>query len=110
MAMAKSSKIVKEELMKTMVLRLTTFMAVVLFAVGLAAQDDDVLNRDFNTGGGGGAGSCSTCYGNAWGLNGSMSLTCGSPQPGDWGSENCRIESYPEGTYCFLDGNDCCVD
>jgi hypothetical protein len=25
-------------------------------------------------------------------------------------SMNCRIESYPEGSYCFVDGNECCVD
>ena len=93
--------------MKTMVLRLITFFAVALFALGVTAQDD-VFNRDFGIGGGGGPGSCSVCDGSLTG--GGMSLSCTSAEPGGWGQENCRIERYPEGVYCFTDGNDCCVD
>jgi len=58
--------------------------------------------------GGGGGGSCMVCRGVLEG--GVMSLSCTSPDPGGWGQQYCRIESYPEGTYCFTDGNDCCVD
>ena len=93
--------------MKAIALRLTTFFAVALFAIGTIAQVD---NRDFDLGGGGGATSCRTCVMNGYGLNGSISMSCSSPDPGSWGHQYCRIESYPEGSYCFVDGNDCCVD
>lgn len=93
--------------MKALVLRLVTFFVLSLFAVGMSAQDD-VLNRDFNTGGGGGS-SCSACQAGMTG-NGPIVMSCTSPEPGDMGLEFCRIESYPEGTYCILDGSECCVD
>jgi hypothetical protein len=90
--------------MKVTVLRLAMFLAIALSITSLTAQVD---NRDFDLGGGGGAGSCRICQGS---LSSSMSLSCGSPDPGGWGRQNCRIESYPEGAYCFVDGNECCVD
>ena len=94
--------------MNTHLLRLVTFLAVALVAFAGIAQDD-VLNRDFNIGGGGGgAGGCHTCLMSQSGS--SISMSCGSPDPGEWGHDNCRIEHYPEGSYCFVDGNDCCVD
>ncbi len=92
--------------MKTMALRLTTFLLFSLVAAGMPAQDA-VLNRDFSTGGGGGVGSCEYCDG---GIGNVMYLTCASAQSGDGGWQNCRMESYPEGTYCFVDGDECCVD
>ncbi len=92
--------------MKTMILRLITFFAVALFAVGMSAQND-VLNRDFGMGGGAGAGGCYYCDG---GIDNTMYLSCASAQSGGGGWQNCRIESYPEGTYCFVDGDECCVD
>ncbi len=95
--------------MNTTLRCLTTFLAVALCAVGAIAQED-VFSRDFDIGGGGGAGSCSVCHMNGYGLNGSISMSCGSPGPGGGGYQNCRIESYPEGSYCFLDGDECCVD
>lgn len=94
--------------MKTMMLlRLTTLLAVLLFAGGAIAQDD-VLNRDFGIGGGGGGSNCSTCQANQSGYT--ISLSCASAEPGGSGSQYCRIENYPEGSYCFLDGDECCVD
>jgi hypothetical protein len=99
-------KTVKEESMKTMVLRLATFFVVAVFAVAVTAQDE-VYNLDFGIGGGV-AGSCSTCYMNAGGSH--ISMYCGSAEPGGWGHQNCRIESYPEGSYCLVDGSECCVD
>jgi len=59
-------------------------------------------------GDGGSGGSCQIC--SMVQQNNSISLYCGSPAPGDLGQQYCRIESYPEGTYCFVDGNACCVD
>jgi len=93
--------------MKSKCLRTAAFLVVTLLAAGLTAQDD-VYNRDFGIGGGGGAGSCATCV--SWGQGSVASMGCVSPASGDWGQENCRIERYPEGTYCFTDGYDCCVD
>jgi len=90
--------------MKTTTLRLAIVFAAALCTVVMTAQ---VENKDYDLGGGGGAGSCRICQGS---LGTTMSLSCASPDPGGWGRENCRMESYPEGTYCFVDGNDCCVD
>jgi len=92
--------------MKAMVLRLATFLVFSLVALGMSAQQD-VFNRDFGIGGGAGAGSCKYCDGGAGNV---MYLTCASAQSGGGGWQNCRIESYPEGTYCFVDGDECCVD
>lgn len=93
--------------MKTIALHLIACLAIALFTAAAIAQVD---NRDFDLGGGGGAGSCRTCVMNGYGLNGSISMSCSSPDLGSSGHENCRIESYPEGSYCFVDGNECCVD
>jgi len=92
--------------MKTMALRLTTFLLFSLVALGMSAQDD-VFNRDFGIGGGPGAASCKYCDGGAGDV---MYLTCASAQSGDGGWQNCRMEIYPEGAYCFVDGDLCCVD
>jgi hypothetical protein len=100
---------VKEESMKKAFLRLTTFMAVALFAVGGIAQQD-VYSPDYGIGGGGGSGSCSVCHMNGYGLNGSISMSCGSPGPGGLGNQACWIETYPEASYCFVAGDQCCVD
>ncbi len=94
--------------MKITFLRLTTVLAVALFAVGITAQED-VYSLDYGIGAGGGSGGCSVCHMNAYGLNGSISMSCGAGADGG-GYQNCRIESYPEGSYCFLDGDECCVD
>jgi hypothetical protein len=94
--------------MKTVALRLVTFFVFSLVAAGMSAQDDGgVLNRDFNLGGGGGSG-CANCQGGMSG--GAVYVYCGSPDSGDSGRQYCRIESYPEGSYCILDGSDGCVD
>jgi len=97
--------------MKTMVLRLTTLLAVALFALSVTAQDQ-VFNADFNIGPAGGANSCSICMGVYQGTPGGgySQLLCTSPDSGGWGSQYCRIETYPEAVYCIVDGNDCCVD
>jgi len=95
--------------MKTMVLRLITFFAVALFALGVTAQDE-VFNADYNIGPAGGANSCATCYINGYGMGGNMVMYCGSPQSGGWGVQYCEIDSYPEGTYCIPYGDQCCVD
>jgi hypothetical protein len=90
--------------------RIVTFSAVVLFAMSLAGQD--VLNPDFNLppGGPGGGDGCQTCSGDAYSAP-YMSLRCSSPDSGDWGKQNCRLETVEGmGVYCFLDGYDCCVD
>jgi hypothetical protein len=79
-------------------------LSTLLAPVHAKAQQKSIL---FDAGGGG-AGSCSMCYMNQYG--GSISIYCAAPQSGQGGYQNCRIESYPEGTYCFLDGNECCVD
>jgi hypothetical protein len=95
--------------MKTLTsLRLTMFVAVVLFAAVATAQDDGgVFNRDYNVGGGGGSG-CSTCYVSQSGYT--ISMYCGSPSSGEMGHQYCRVETYPEGSYCFVDGDACCID
>jgi len=98
--------------MKTMVLRLTTLLAVALFALSVIAQDE-VFNADFNIGPAGGANSCSVCQGVTQGGvfgGGYSQIYCTSPQSGGWGSQYCSIESYPEATYCLVYGDDCCVD
>jgi hypothetical protein len=92
--------------MKTLSLRLTMFVVALLFAVGMTAQVD---NKDFDLGGGGAGASCKYCGGTMYA--GYQSMNCASvTESGSWGRQNCRIESYPEATYCLLDGNDCCVD
>ena len=91
--------------MNTTFIRLVGLLVVVVLTVTIAAQ---VENRDYGIGGGGGAGSCSVCIGYA--QNNAMTVSCGSPDPGGWGHQNCRIESYPEATYCLVHGYDCCVD
>lgn len=87
-------------------IRLVTFMGAVLFAAAMAAQPP-IENIDPG-GGSGGAGGCQVCEG--YSQNGYMAMRCRSASSGSWGKQNCRIESYPEGTYCFVDGNDCCVE
>jgi len=84
-----------------------TFLGALLIAVGLSAQDD-VLNRDFGIGGGGGAGGCYTCAATGGGTVASMG--CASVASGDWGETNCRIERDGQNAYCFTDGYACCVD
>jgi hypothetical protein len=88
------------------VIRLVCFVFVITaaFAVSASAQ---IEYQNYGDGSGGG-GSCLVCHG-VWDSNG-MSLWCGGPDSGGWGQQYCRIESYPEGAYCFTDGNDCCVD
>ena len=81
-------------------------MAASLFAVSLMAQPP-AENLDPG-GSGSGGGSCQVCV--AYSQNGYYAMRCAAPESGGWGKQNCRIESYPEGTYCFVDGNDCCVD
>ncbi len=91
--------------MKSASLRVAAFFLVALFTISMNAQID---NKDYDLGGGGGS-SCKMCQSTTWANY--TSMNCGSVnESGGWGKENCRIESYPEGTYCFLDGNDCCVD
>jgi len=94
--------------MKTMVLRLVTFLALAFFAVGVTAQDE-VYNADFNIGPAGGANSCAKCY-VVGGSGGSISMYCAAPASGDLGVQYCQIYSYPEGSYCIADGYECCVD
>ncbi len=89
--------------LKTTLLRLSTFILVAVISVGVTAQ---VESPDYDMGGGGG-GSCVTC--NTYQSGPVVLMSCRTPE-GGWGHENCRIESYPEGTYCFVDGNQCCVD
>lgn len=92
--------------MKLLCRRLAMLSVLVVLATTLAGQPP-ADNIDPG-GGGGGGGSCQTCYVRQSGN--SISMMCGSPAQGEWGHQNCRIESYPEATYCFVDGNDCCVD
>jgi len=89
------------------VVRWVLLLCVVLLpaSAALAAPQTDYQNYG---GDGGGGGSCQICR--MVQQNNSISLYCGSPDPGDMGQQNCRIESYPEDTYCFVDGNACCVD
>lgn len=94
---------------RMMLLRLVTVFGVVLLA-GSAIAQEDVFNRDYNLGGGGGAGACLTCSMNGYGLQGSVSMQCASPGPGDLGHQVCWIETYPEASYCFVAGDECCVD
>lgn len=92
--------------MKLASLRIVMFTAALLLAISAIAQPPP---EDVDPGGGGaGGGSCQVCE--AYSQNGYMGMRCRSAEPGNWGKRNCRIESYPEGTYCFVDGNDCCVD
>jgi hypothetical protein len=86
--------------------RLFVLLAVAFLATALTAQPP-IENPDPN-GGGGGLGSCVTCHLNQHGD--SISLSCITPSSGGWGHQYCRVESYYEGTYCFTDGNLCCVD
>ena len=82
-------------------------MAVVGSASTGRAQTD---YQNYGSGDSSGGGSCQYCHGTFDMNAGVMILACTSPYPGTWGQQNCRIESYPEGTYCFTDGSDCCVD
>lgn len=92
--------------MKLVSFRLCMLSVAVALALGLSAQPP---SENVDPGGGeGGGGSCRACA--AYSQNGYMVLICTTPDSGNWGKQNCRIESYPEGTYCFVDGNDCCVD
>jgi hypothetical protein len=86
--------------------RLFMLLAMTLLATASTAQPP-TENPDPN-GGGGGAGSCVTCYVSQQGQ--SMTMSCGGVASGEWGHQFCRVESYPEGSYCFVDGNACCVD
>ena len=89
-------------------LRLLTLLVVVV----IGSTSTGRAQTDYQTYGSGdsGGGSCQVCHG-SWDITaGVMFLSCTSPNPGGWGQQNCRIESYPEATYCFTDGNDCCVD
>ena len=90
--------------MKPVVLRLIALFAFAVFTFGLTAQVD---NKDYDTGGGGGA-SCSRC--NLYQSGPVTVMSCRLAQSGEWGNQNCRVESYYEGTYCFTDGSECCVD
>jgi len=87
--------------------RLFMLLAMTFLALALTAQPQ-VENPDPNPGGGGGGGNCVTCW--QFQRGASISMFCGSPDSGEWGKQYCRVESYPEGTYCFVDGNSCCVD
>ncbi len=82
----------------------------VLLSITLAASvlSAQVENPDPN-GGGSGGGGCSKCYvrGN---LNGTMSMSCGAPEPGTMGMQYCYIESDGNESYCLTGGNQCCVD
>lgn len=91
--------------MKSTVLRTAAFLAAALLSLVLNAQE--VENRDFGIGGGGGAGSCQTCI--SYGGGSFAGMSCVTPYDG-WGTDACWVESYPEQTYCFSVGNACCVD
>jgi hypothetical protein len=94
--------------MRTILLRLSAFLLVTFFSAVITAQDGGgVESRDFNISGGG-SGSCVLC--DVYQSGPVAVMSCKSPDPGGWGRQNCRVESYPEGTYCFTDGNQCCVD
>ncbi|HEV7425418.1 MAG TPA: hypothetical protein VGQ46_03555 [Thermoanaerobaculia bacterium] len=93
--------------MKLKLLRIAPFIVATLFATGLTAQED-VFNADFGIGGGGGVGSWKTCLTNGGGAHGAMG--CVTPDSGGWGTDACWVDSYPEQTYCFSVGHDCCVD
>ena len=95
---------------KTMVVRLTTFLVVAVFAIGVTAQMDPPFEQDPGGSGGGNGGSCQACQATWDGNTGVMFMSCIQAPSGGWGRQNCRIESYPEATYCFVDGNSCCVD
>lgn len=86
--------------------RILMLLAVSTLATTLAAQPP---TENVDPGGeGSGGSSCSRC--NIRQSGNVITMSCGSPGSGEWGYEHCRIESYPEGTYCFVDGNQCCVD
>jgi hypothetical protein len=93
--------------MRVKYLRIATFLAAALFAVGLTAQDD-VYNKDLGIGGDPGATSCKMCI--AYGGGSFAGMACVTPVGGGWGTDACWVESYPEQTYCFSVGHDCCVD
>ena len=92
--------------MRVNYLRIATFVAAALFAIGLSAQDD-VYNKDYGIGGGGATG-CQACI--AYGGGSFAGMACVTPVGGGWGTDACWVESYPEQTYCFSVGHDCCVD
>jgi hypothetical protein len=96
--------------MRTISIRIASFLAAALFAVAMSGQ---VENKDYDLGGGGGADSCKVCHGSAVTNpdgTGYLVMSCGSPESGGWGKSDCWIDSYPEGSYCFNEGNNCCVD
>jgi hypothetical protein len=86
---------------------LISFAVLTLFATSLAAQLPEE-NPDPNPGGGGGGG-CYVCVTVTY-PNGMQVQYCGSPVSGGWGENNCVVESYPEGSYCYTFGDACCVD
>jgi hypothetical protein len=92
--------------MKLRYLRIFTFMVAALFATALTAQGP-IENPDPNPGGSGGAPACLTCI--AYGGGSFAGMGCVTPY-GGWGTDACWVESYPEQTYCFSVGHDCCVD
>jgi hypothetical protein len=94
--------------MKTGYMRILSLLVIALFASCLVAQPPPD-NPDPNPGGGDGSG-CQACHAWSYGGQGVTYMSCTSPEPGGWGKQFCRIESYPEATYCFVDGHDCCVD
>jgi hypothetical protein len=93
--------------MKLKYLRIAAFMVAALFATGLAAQAP-ILNPDPNPGGAGGVPPCQTCF--ASGSGSFAAMGCVTPYDTGWGTDACWVESYPEQTYCFSVGHDCCVD
>ncbi len=94
--------------MRVNYLRIVTFLAAALFAVGLTAQDD-VYNKDLGIGGDPGATSCKTCI--AYGGGSLAGMACVTPVGGGWGTDACWVDtSDPQATYCFSVGHDCCVD
>ena len=81
--------------MRVKYLRVATFVAVAMFATGLTAQTP-ILNPDPGSSGGSGAGSCQTCI--AYGGGSFAGMSCVTPVNGDWGTDACWVESYPEQT------------
>ena len=93
--------------MKLLWYRLVIFLAFLMCATGLLAQPG-VENPDPG-GGGGGGGGCNECKQTVW-QSGVVIKYCGTPASGAWGARNCTTEYYPEGSYCYVYGDACCVD
>jgi hypothetical protein len=84
-------------------------LCVFLSFVTAAVAAPQIEYQNYGTGGdAGGGGSCQVC--SMVQQNNSISMSCAGAQSGNWGAQYCRIESYPEGSYCFTDGDSCCVD